>query len=81
VRCGAGNGQPLLAPPFKVGGGRIARPFSPVLLRIGAAAARSTLRVDIHPDDLDHTSHMLALERVLQGSRGRVALTYEDLAH
>jgi hypothetical protein len=51
------------------------------LLRIGALAAGSTLRVDVHPGDLDHTGHMLALERVLQGSRRRRAVTYDDLVH
>jgi hypothetical protein len=72
--------QPLLSPPIKLAaGGAINRLLSPGLLRIGALAAGSTLRVDVHPGDLDHTHHMLALERVLQGSRRRTAVTYDDL--
>ena len=72
--------QPRLSPPIKLGaGGAINRLLSPGLLRIGAVAAGSTLRIDVHPDDLDHTHHMLALERVLQGSRRRTAVTYDDL--
>lgn len=77
----SGNGRdPALIPPIKLSGNGFARLASPTMLRVGAAAAGSTLRVDIHPDDLDHTRHMLALERVLAGSRRRVAVTYEDLA-
>jgi hypothetical protein len=75
-----GAAQPLLSPPIKLAaGGAINRLLSPGLLRIGALAAGSTLRVDVHPSDLDHTHHMLALERVLQSSRRRTAVTYEDL--
>jgi predicted deacetylase len=72
--------QTLLSPPIKLAaGGTVHRLLSPGLLRVGALAARSTLRVDVHPGDLDHTHHMLALERVLQGSRRRTAVTYDDL--
>ena len=72
--------QPLLSPPIKLAaGGAISRLLSPGLLRIGGLAAGSTLRIDVHPGDLDHTHHMLALERVLQASRRRTAVTYDDL--
>jgi hypothetical protein len=72
--------QPFLSPPIKLAaGGAINRLLSPGLLRIGALAAGSTLRVDVHPGDLDHTRHMLALERVLQSSRRSTAVTYDDL--
>jgi predicted deacetylase len=70
-----------LGPPINLAaGGPLARLLSPAVLRAGAFAAGSTLRVDIHPGDLDHTRHMLALERVLAGSRRRMSVTYDDLA-
>lgn len=80
-RAGDGDQAPLLSPPLKLAsGGRAARLMSPAVLRVAAIAAGSTLRIDVHPGDLDHTRHMLALERVLQSSRRRSAVTYDDLA-
>ena len=61
--------------------GRFKRATSPPLLRLGAALAGPTLRLDLHPADLDHPRHVLALERVLRtGARRRQAVTLDDLA-
>jgi predicted deacetylase len=72
----------LLGPPIALSStGRLGRTVSPALLRIGALASGTTLRLDLHPADLDHPSHMLALEWVLRhAASGREAMTYEQLA-
>jgi len=63
------------------GPGPFARTFSPALVRIGALLATSALRIDVHPADLRHARHMMALEWVLgrNGTRRR-AITYRELA-
>jgi predicted deacetylase len=72
----------LLGPPIALSGsGRLRRALSPTLLRAGALVSRSTLRLDLHPSDLEDPNHMLALEWVLRrASRAREAVTYEQLA-
>jgi predicted deacetylase len=60
--------------------GPVKRATSPGLLRLGAALSGSTLRLDLHPADLDHPRHVVALERVLRGARKRSAVTLEQLA-
>jgi predicted deacetylase len=72
----------LLGPPIALSSaGRLRRSLSPALLRAGALASGTTLRLDLHPSDLDHPSHMLALEWVLKRSASRrEAVTYEQLA-
>ncbi len=71
-----------LGPPITLSSaGRLRRTLSPALLRAGALLSGSTLRLDLHPADLDDPSHMLALEWVLKRStRTREAVTYEQLA-
>jgi uncharacterized protein len=61
--------------------GPLTRAISPSLVRAGALLPTSTLRIDLHPGDLRHPRHMLALEWVLarSGSR-RSAVTYRELA-
>lgn len=60
--------------------GRSRGPYQ-TLLRAGALVSGATLRLDLHPSDLDHPNHMLALEWVLQRSASsRKAVTYEQLA-
>jgi predicted deacetylase len=78
----AGGGHAPLAPAFSLAtDGPFARVFSPQLLRMGALLAPSTLRVDLHPADLRHPRHMMALEWVLQRNGGRRrAITYGELA-
>jgi hypothetical protein len=57
------------------------RLFSPAMVRAGSMLPTSTLRIDLHPSDLRHTRHMLALERVLaRAGATRDAVTYQDLA-
>lgn len=72
----------LLAPPIALSSsGRLRSALSPALLRAGALVSGATLRLDLHPSDLDHPNHMLALEWVLQRAAStREAVTYEQLA-
>jgi hypothetical protein len=72
----------LLAPAWHVGSaGVIRRALSPSLIRAGSLLQGRTLRLDLHPADLDRPRHMLALEHVLSraGSK-RTAITYDELA-
>ncbi|HXC23185.1 MAG TPA: DUF2334 domain-containing protein [Solirubrobacteraceae bacterium] len=81
--CGESSaGRDLLGPPIALSStGRLRRALSPALLRAGALLSGATLRLDLHPSDLDDPSHMLALEWVLKHSaRTREAVTYEQLA-
>jgi predicted deacetylase len=71
-----------LAPAWSLAAsGPFSRAFSPPLLRAGSLLPTSTLRLDLHPADLHHQRHMMALEWVLgrAGSRRR-AVTYRELA-
>ncbi len=69
------------APAFSLAAdGLIGRVLSPPLVRAGAMLPTSTLRLDLHPADLRHARHMMALEWVLQRSRSREAVTYRQLA-
>jgi predicted deacetylase len=79
---GRGRGRDLLGPPIALSStGGLRRALSPGLLRAGALVSGATLRLDLHPSDLDHPNHMLALEWVLKRSAcNREAVTYEELA-
>lgn len=71
----------LLAPAWGMGAeGPLRRTLSPSLIRAGGLLCGHTLRLDLHPSDLQHPRHMMALEWVLEcsGSR-RQAITYDDL--
>jgi predicted deacetylase len=72
----------LLAPPIALASaGPLRRTLAPTLLRAGALLSGSTLRLDLHPSDLQRPHHMLALEWVLQrAARKRHAVTYDELA-
>jgi predicted deacetylase len=72
----------LLGPPVALSSaGRLRQALSPALLRAGTLVSGGTLRLDLHPSDLDHPSHMLALEWVLKRSASRrEAVTYDELA-
>lgn len=73
--------EPLGPPIALSSGGRLRRALSPALLRAGALVSGSTLRLDLHPADLDDPRHMLALEWVLKRTAAnRRAVTYEELA-
>jgi predicted deacetylase len=77
-----GAARDLLGPPIVLSNrGRIRSALSPALLRAGALVAGGTLRLDLHPADLDHPRHMLALEWALaRTASSREAVTYEQLA-
>jgi predicted deacetylase len=81
-RDGRDRGHDRLGPPIALSStGRLRRALSPTLLRAGALLSGATLRLDLHPSDLDDPSHMLALEWVLKrAARTREAVTYEQLA-
>jgi hypothetical protein len=72
----------LLAPAWDLGSeGPLRRLLSPSLIRAGSLLQGATLRLDLHPTDLDRPRHMLALERVLSRTgRRRTAITYDELA-
>jgi predicted deacetylase len=78
----AGTRRERLGPPIALSSaGRLRRALSPTLLRAGALVSAGTLRLDLHPSDLEDANHMLALEWVLRRSaRAREAVTYEQLA-
>ena len=82
VRVTAEAERDLLGPPISLSNaGRLRRALSPTLLRAGALISGTTLRLDLHPSDLEHPNHMLALEWVLKRSAcTREAVTYEQLA-
>ncbi len=61
------------------GGGPVRGALSPALVRVGALTAGRTLRLDLHPSDLERPRHMLALEAVLRRAHDRRAVTYDEL--
>jgi predicted deacetylase len=71
----------LSAPAVGLGNTSVARrAISPSLLRAATLLAGDLLRLDLHPEDLEHPSHVLALEWVLRRSvPGRQPVTYDDL--
>ncbi|HTA35604.1 MAG TPA: hypothetical protein VK761_02715, partial [Solirubrobacteraceae bacterium] len=71
----------LLAPAFSMSAsGPLQRAFSPALIRAGGMFGGRTLRLDLHPADLQHPRHMIALEWVLGRAGGRrQAITYDEL--
>jgi predicted deacetylase len=61
--------------------GPLGRALSPRLLRAGSLLPIRSLRIDLHPANLDHARHMMALEWVLgRTAASRTAVTYEQLA-
>lgn len=80
---GAVSTYELLAPPIALAsaGGPLRRALGPTMLRAGALMSGPTLRLDLHPSDLQRPNHMLALEWVLQHAASkRQAVTYDELA-
>jgi uncharacterized protein len=70
-----------LAPAWGMGtDGPLRRVLAPSLIRAGSVLCGDTLRIDLHPADLQHPRHMLALEWVLgRRARGRTAVTFEEI--
>jgi hypothetical protein len=79
-RMGASPARPLV-PAWGLGtDSTLGRALSPPLIRAGGLLCGRTLRVDVHPADLEHPRHVLALERVLgRAGRRREAITYDEL--
>jgi predicted deacetylase len=76
-----GRGGDRMAPALGLGTkAAMVRAASPMALRCGARLAGSTLRLDLHPADLDHPRHVRALESVLRHSQDRRAVTLDELA-
>lgn len=71
-----------LAPAWSLAAtGPLSRVLSPSLVRAGSLLPTSTLRLDLHPADLQLPRHMMALEWVLgRSSPRRRAITYRELA-
>jgi predicted deacetylase len=79
-RSGNGRHQRLTPAWGMAGESPLRGTLSPALIRAGSLLSGHTLRLDVHPSDLEHPRHMLALEWVLQRSgRRRQAITYDEL--
>jgi predicted deacetylase len=75
------TGEPLSPAWSFATNGPLRRALSPSLLRAGSHLPASTLRLDLHPADLEHPRHIMALERVLgRVAASRRAITYQELA-
>jgi predicted deacetylase len=72
-----------LAPAWSFGAESLpGRMASPALIRAGGLCSGRTLRLDLHPADLEHPRHTLALEWVLhRAAHRRSAATYDELAN
>jgi predicted deacetylase len=81
AQIGTAPRQPLAPAWVLAAPGPFSRALSPPLVRAGSLLPARTLRLDLHPADLRHARHMMALGWVLRrtGSR-RTAVTYEELA-
>ncbi|HEX4483619.1 MAG TPA: DUF2334 domain-containing protein [Solirubrobacteraceae bacterium] len=79
--AGAEHDRRLLSPALGMStSGPLQRAFSPALIRAGEIFGGRTLRLDLHPADLQHPRHMLALEWVLaRAGHKREAITYDEL--
>jgi predicted deacetylase len=76
-----GDPRQRLAPAWSMGTeSSLQRMLSPSIIRAGSLLCGNTLRLDLHPADLQHPRHMLALEWVLhRAGRRREAITYDEL--
>ena len=72
----------MLAPAWGMGtASPLRRVLSPALIRAGSLVCGDTMRLDLHPADLRHPRHMMALEWVLhRAGHRREAITYDELA-
>ncbi|MGD0196917.1 MAG: DUF2334 domain-containing protein [Solirubrobacteraceae bacterium] len=72
----------LQAPAIGLGNASVARrAISPSLLRAATLLAGETLRLDLHPDDIESPSHILTLEWALRRALPRRRpVTYDELA-
>ncbi len=80
--AGEGATWRRLMPAWSIGGGEPqARALAPTTIRAGALLGGRTLRLDLHPSDLQHPRQVRALEWALtRSARRRTAVTYDELA-
>jgi predicted deacetylase len=79
--AGAGGREPLAPAWSMTPSSSFGRFLAPTVISACALVPTMALRLDVHPSDLRHPRHMLALERVLERcAAGRKAVTYQDLA-
>jgi predicted deacetylase len=78
----AGEGPAVLSPAWSpASAGPVGRLLSPALIRACSLLPAPALRLDVHPGDLQHPRHMMALESALaRSAAGRASVTYQDLA-
>jgi predicted deacetylase len=76
-----GDPRQLLAPAWGMTtNSPLRRALSPSLIRAGSLLCSRTLRLDLHPADLQHPRHVMALEWVLhRAGRRPAAITYDEL--
>jgi predicted deacetylase len=76
-----GDPRELLAPAWGMATrSPLQRALSPTLVRAGSLICGHTMRVDVHPSDLQHSRHMAALEWILtRAGHRRKAITYDEL--
>ncbi len=76
----SGRGQ--ITPAWRLGGpGPLGHLATPLIARGATRWPSRTLRLDLHPTDVQHPRHMQALERLLLRERGRrSAVSYDDLS-
>lgn len=86
-RGGEGPYWRRVAPAWNLGAGTLERALSPTMIRASALVVRPTLptlptlRLDLHPSDLQCSRRMSALERLLDhATRRRTPVTYDELA-
>jgi predicted deacetylase len=75
-------GRALRSPALCLGtSSALRRATSPAIVRaLAALVRRGPVRLDVHPADVDHPSHVAALARVLERSAGLPSATYDSLA-
>ncbi len=78
---GTGSGSAPMTPAWSfASAGPIGGLLAPARLRLGALLPVSTLRIDLHPADLQHPRRIMALEHVLGRSADRrTPVTYSEL--
>lgn len=75
-----GESARIRAPALCLGtSGALKRAASPHVVRLLRPLSGPVLRVDVHPADFDHSSHVSALETILGRSRDCPVVTYDQL--
>jgi predicted deacetylase len=77
----SGGPRQLIAPAWGAGTeSPLRRALSPVLIRAGSLLGGNTIRLDLHPSDVQHTRYMMALERAFTRTEHQhEAITYDEL--